>query len=80
MKPINLPAANIIERSASKESAISSPDPQQEINPITSFIEEEDDLGAVVDKRSARFKNRHSPHFPMGGGDISTSEQCKRIR
>ncbi|CAL8129441.1 unnamed protein product [Orchesella dallaii] len=46
--PIKLPATNIIERFASEETAISSPDSQQEIDPITSFIEEEDDPDVVV--------------------------------
>ncbi|CAL8115186.1 unnamed protein product [Orchesella dallaii] len=43
MTPTNLPAANIIERSASKETAISS----------TRNLSKEDDLGAVIDKKSA---------------------------
>ncbi|CAL8121256.1 unnamed protein product [Orchesella dallaii] len=53
MSPTNLPASNTIERSASEETAISFPGPQEEMDPITSSIEAEDDPGVVSKKRSA---------------------------
>ncbi|CAL8131890.1 unnamed protein product [Orchesella dallaii] len=53
MSPTNIPPTQILERSIDEETAISSPDPKLEIDPITSSVEEEDDQDVVDSKRSA---------------------------
>ncbi|CAL8131898.1 unnamed protein product [Orchesella dallaii] len=52
MTPTNLPATNIV-RSTDKETAILSPDPKVNMDPITSSMGKEDELDVVDAKRSA---------------------------
>ncbi|CAL8068995.1 unnamed protein product [Orchesella dallaii] len=92
MTPTDLPTTNIIERSASEEIAISSPDSQEEIDAITLSIEEEDGQRVVVKRsvhtirhslleREQKYHIQLNTHTsPMGGLDNVTSVTLQLVK